>query len=105
MPAALAFCGDDRAERLVRNDDGDALDAVADHRVEGGDRQIGVELDVLRHEGGAGLFGGLLGAGDLGDEPWMVAHLVDVADLDVVGGGGAGQREAGGESRQCRRCL
>ena len=60
--------------------------------------QIGVELDVLRHEGGAGLFGGLLGAGDFGDEPWMVAHLVDVADLDVVGAGSAGPGKAGGET-------
>ena len=48
---------------------------------------------------GAGVFGRLLGAGDLGDEPGVVAHLVDVADLHVLGGGDIGEsaeRNGGG---------
>ena len=44
------------------------------------------------------VLGRFLGAADFGDEPWMVAHLVDVADLDVVGAGRARQRKAGGQA-------
>ena len=74
-----------------------AFDAVADHRVEGGERQVGVELNILRHEVHAELSGFGLCAGDFGDEPGMLAHLVDVAHLDVVGFRGRRRGDRAGE--------
>ena len=83
----------DRAERLVRDDDGDRLDAVPDHRVEGRERQIGVEMDVLGREVDAELLRFGLRSADFGDEPRVLAHLVDVTNLDGVGLRGGGARD------------
>ncbi len=87
----LGLLGDHGAQRLVGHDDGDALHAVADHGVEGRDREVGVELHVLIEEGDTQLLGLGLGPADLGHEPGVLAHLVDVADLDRrIGGDGHG---------------
>ena len=95
MPASLAFFATTGPKRLVGHDDGDALHAVGEIGVHGGDGQVGVELDVLDQELVAELLGLGLGAGDLRDEPGMVAHLVDVAELDLLGVGDAGEERQG----------
>jgi simple sugar transport system substrate-binding protein len=64
-----------------------------DHRIEGRERQIGVEMDVLGREVDAELLRFGLRAADFGDEPRVLAHLVDVADLDGVGLRGGGARD------------
>ena len=80
----LRLFRNDRAQCLVRDDDGDRFDPVADHRIEGRQRQVGVKLNVLSHEVHAELSGFSLCSGDFRDEPRMFPHFIDVAHLDVV---------------------
>jgi hypothetical protein len=86
------------ATRYHRLDD-DAFGAGRDRRVDAHDCSVGVEIDVLRCELYAELFGFRLGAGDFVNEPGVIAVFVDVKVVGRLGGHSRGGAK-GGRKRQ-----